>query len=91
VLLVLVKGDDGGRGDALGGGAAAGQFTGTGLGEVQQGDPAVGGMRAPGDQAARFQAVDHVGDRAGRYVQGLADLAHGAVTIGQRPQQLQAR
>jgi hypothetical protein len=82
VLLALVEGADGGGGDALGLGAGAGQLVRTGLGEVQPGDPAVRGMRAPGDQAACFQAVDHVGNRAGRYVQGLADLAHGAVTLG---------
>lgn len=91
VLFVGVQGTDGGCGYALGGGAGTVQFSGAGLGEVEQGDPAIGGMRAPGDQAARLQAVDHVGDRPGRYVQGLADLAHGAVAIAQGLQELQAR
>ena len=45
LLLLLIEAADGGGGYALGVGVGAGQLTRTGLGEVQQGDPAIGGMR----------------------------------------------
>jgi hypothetical protein len=61
-----------------------------GRGELQQGHAPVGRVRAAGDQAGPFQAVGHVGNRARRDVQDLADLAHRPVGIFQRPQQLEA-
>ena len=82
MLFVLIEGADRGFGYLLGIDVGADCLAGAGFREVQQRDPAVGRMRAPGYQATGFQAVDHVGDRAGPDVQDLADLAHAAVTVG---------
>jgi hypothetical protein len=64
VLFGLPKGADGGGGYPLSPGTGGGQLAGADLAEVEQGDPAIGRMRAAGDQAAAFQAVGHVGDAA---------------------------
>jgi hypothetical protein len=91
LLLFVVEGADGVVGHTLGVEGGGVQVASTGPGQMQERDPAVGGMGTPGDQPPSFERVDHVRDGAGRQAKDVAHLAHGAIGAGQGPEQLEAR